>query len=68
MGVAAWLFKRTLTEAKQEVDQLVKAEMRKEIAVSIKNRVENLERILGQEQVIGAVAVDHVLPGGKYSV
>lgn len=65
VGVAAWFFRRTLTEAKQEVDQLVKAEMRKEIAVSIKNRVENLEQILGQEQIIGSIAVDYVLPGAN---
>jgi hypothetical protein len=61
VGVAAWLFKRTLSEAKQEVDQLVKAEVRRTIAESIKNRVEYLEQILEREQVPSFVTVDYVL-------
>lgn len=61
VGVSAWLFKRTLSEAKQEVSQLVKAEVKREIAKSIKSRVDLLEQVLQQEEVPGLVAVDYVL-------
>jgi hypothetical protein len=61
VGVAAWLFKRTLSEAKQEVDQLVKAEVKREIARSIKSRVDFLEQVLQREEVPSLVSVDYVL-------
>jgi len=61
VGVAAWLFNKTLKEARQEVDQLVKAEVRREIAKSIKSRVDLLEQVLQQEEVPGLVTVDYVL-------
>ncbi|MGA7933662.1 MAG: hypothetical protein WCA35_08960, partial [Kovacikia sp.] len=61
VGVAAWLFKRTLAEAKQEVDQLVRAEVKREIARSIKSRVDFLEQVLQREEVPSLVAVDYVL-------
>lgn len=61
VGVAAWLFKRTLSEAKQEVDQLVKAEVKREIARSIKSRMDFLEQVLQREEVPSLVSVDYVL-------
>ena len=61
VGIAAWLFKRTLSEAKQEVDQLVKAEVKREIARSIKSRVDFLEQVLQREEVPSLVSVDYVL-------
>jgi sensor domain CHASE-containing protein len=60
VGVAAWLFNKTLKEARQEVDQLVKTEVRREIAKSIKSRIDLLEQVLQQEEVPGLVAVDYV--------
>ena len=61
VAVAAWLFNKTLKEARQEVDQLVKTEVRREIAKSIKSRVDLLEQVLKQEEVPGLVSVDYVL-------
>jgi hypothetical protein len=61
VGIAAWLFGKTVKEARQEVEQLVKAEVRREIAQSIKNRVDLLEQVLRQEEVPGLVLVDYVL-------
>lgn len=61
VGVAAWLFKRTLNEAKQEVEQLVKAQVRREIAQSIRSRVDFLEQVLQREEVPSLVTVDYVL-------
>jgi hypothetical protein len=61
VGIAAWLFKRTLNEAKQEVDQLVKAEVKREIARNIKSRIDSLEQVLQREEVPGLVTVDYVL-------
>jgi hypothetical protein len=61
VGVAVWLFKRTLNEAKQEVDQLVKVEVRREIARSIKSRVDFLEQVLHQAEVPSLVTLDYVL-------
>jgi hypothetical protein len=61
VAIAAWLFKRTLTEAKQEVDQLVKAEVKRQIAVSVKDQVDYLEQALQREKVLSLVTVDYVL-------
>lgn len=61
VGFAAWFFKRTLSEAKQEVQQLVREAVKLEIAASIKQRVETLEQILEREEVPGLVSVDYVL-------
>jgi sensor domain CHASE-containing protein len=61
VGVAVWLFKRTLNEAKQEVDQLVKVEVRREIARSIKSRVDFLEQVLQREEVPSLITLDYVL-------
>lgn len=61
VAIAAWFFKRTLSEAKQEVDQLVKAEVKRQVATSVKNRVDYLEQVLQREEVLGLVTVDYVL-------
>ena len=61
VAFAAWFFKRTLSEAKQEVQQLVREAVKLEIAASIKQRVETLEQILEREEVPGLVSVDYVL-------
>ena len=61
VGFAAWFFKRTLSEAKQEVQQLVREAVKLEIAASIKQRVETLEQILEREEVPGLVSIDYVL-------
>ena len=61
VGFAAWFFKRTLSEAKQEVQQLVRDAVKLEIAASIKQRVEVLEQILEREEVPGLVSIDYVL-------
>jgi hypothetical protein len=61
VGIAAWVFKRTMAEAKQEVDQLVKAEIRRAIAERVERRIDYLERILEREEVPGLVSVDYVL-------
>jgi hypothetical protein len=61
VAIAAWFFKRTLNEAKQEVDQLVKAEVKRQVATSVKNRVDYLEQVLQREEVLGLVTVDYVL-------
>jgi len=61
VAFAAWFFKRTLSEAKQEVQQLVREAVKLEIAASIKQRVETLEQILEREEMPGLVSVDYVL-------
>jgi hypothetical protein len=61
VGFAAWFFKRTLSEAKQEVDQLVKAEVKRQIAATVSERVNYLEQILQREEVPSLVSVDYVL-------
>jgi hypothetical protein len=61
IGFAAWFFKRTLSEAKQEVEQLVRAEVKREIARNVKQRIELLEQILEREEVPSLVNVDYVL-------
>jgi len=61
VAFAAWQFKRTLSEAKQEVDQMVKAEVKREIARNIKSRVDFLEQVLQREELPALVAVDYVL-------
>jgi hypothetical protein len=61
VGVGAWFFKRTLDEAKQEVDRLVKAEIRRAIAERVERRIDDLERVLEREEVPGLVSVDYVL-------
>jgi hypothetical protein len=61
VGFAAWFFKRTLSEAKQEVQQMVREAVKLEIAASIKQRIETLEQILEREEVPGLVSVDYVL-------
>jgi hypothetical protein len=65
VGIAAWLFNKTVKEARQEVEHMVKAEVRREIAKSIKSRVDLLERVLHQEEVPGLVSVDYVLQNTK---
>jgi hypothetical protein len=61
VSVAFWFFKRTLSEAKQEVEQLVKAEVKREIARNVKQRIDFLEQILEREEIPSLVAVDYVL-------
>ncbi|PSB11574.1 hypothetical protein C7B76_23125 [filamentous cyanobacterium CCP2] len=61
IGFATWFFKRTLSEAKQEVEQLVRAEVKREIARNVKQRIELLEQILEREEVPSLVTIDYVL-------
>jgi hypothetical protein len=61
IGFAAWFFKRTLSEAKQEVEQLVRAEVKREIANRVEERIYLLEQILKREEVPSLVTVDYVL-------
>ncbi|WAL59837.1 hypothetical protein [Thermocoleostomius sinensis] len=61
IGFAAWFFKRTLSEAKQEVEQLVRAEVKREIARNVRQRIEFLEQVLEREEVPSLVSVDYVL-------
>jgi hypothetical protein len=61
VAVAAWLFSKTLKEARQEVDQMVKTEVRRAIAERIQSRIDLLEQVLRQEEVPGLVMVDYVL-------
>lgn len=61
VGFAAWFFKRTLSEARQEVQQLVREAVKYEIAESIKKRIDTLEQILAREEVPGLISVDYVL-------
>lgn len=60
-GLGYFFFKKTLSEARQEVDQLVKAEVKREIARSIKSRIDLLEQVLQQEELPGLVSVDYVV-------
>ena len=43
------------------MNQLVKAEVQRQIAENIKSRIDLLERVLQQEEVPGLVSVDYVL-------
>ena len=61
VGFAAYFFKRTLSEAKQEVRQLVREAVQVEIAESIKKRVDMLEQVLQREEVPSLVSVDYVM-------
>lgn len=64
VGVALWMFKSTLNEAKQEVDRLVKAEIKRAIAQRVERRIDYLEQVLEREEVPGLVSVDYVLQNG----
>lgn len=61
VGFAAYFFKRTLSEAKQEVRQLVREAVQIEIATSIQKRIAVLEQVLQREEVPGLVSVDYVM-------
>jgi hypothetical protein len=61
VGFAAYFFKRTLSEAKQEVRQMVREAVQIEIAATIKRRVDILEQVLEREEVPGLVSVDYVM-------
>jgi len=68
VGFAAYFFKRTLSEAKQEVRQLVREAVRIEIAESIKKRVDVLEQVLQREEVPALVTVDYVMQNASASL
>jgi hypothetical protein len=61
VGFAAYFFKRTLSEAKQEVHQLVREAVQLEIAASIQKRVSVLEQVLEREEIPSLVSVDYLL-------
>jgi hypothetical protein len=61
IGFAAYFFRRTLSEAKQEVRQLVREAVQIEISETIKRRIDILEQILQREEIPGLVSVDYVM-------
>jgi hypothetical protein len=52
----------TRREIKQSLDGLVRAEVKKQLANTVKAQVEDLERIILREAVVGQTQVDYLLP------
>ncbi|MBD2428481.1 hypothetical protein [Phormidium sp. FACHB-1136] len=52
----------TRREIKQSLDGLVRAEVKKQLANTVKAQVEDLERIILREALVGQTQVDYLLP------
>lgn len=60
-AISVWVFWSSLKEAKKEVADIVQRRVREEIETTVAGRVEYLERVISQEQVLGRVKVDYVM-------
>jgi hypothetical protein len=59
--VTSWQNKKTLKEAKADIEKSVKRQVNNYIATTIEKRVESLERTLEKEEVIGSTIVKYVV-------
>jgi len=53
---------RTRQEIKQSLDEMVRAEVNKQIASTVQAQVEDLDRIVRREALVGQTQVDYLLP------
>ncbi len=61
-GIAFFLYGKTLKEAKETIETQVRQEVEQTISRTLKRRVDNLERVLTREDIVGLVEVDYLLP------
>jgi hypothetical protein len=61
-GIAFYLYGKTLQEAKQTIEAQVRQEVERAISKTLKRRVDNLERVLTREDIVGLVEVDYLMP------
>ena len=61
-GIAFYLYGKTLQEAKQTIEEQVRQEVERTISKTLKRRVDNLERVLTREDIVGLVEVDYLMP------
>ena len=57
-----YLYGKTLQEAKQTIEAQVRQEVERTISKTLKRRVDNLERVLTREDIVGLVEVDYLMP------
>ena len=62
-AIALWFFSNTLREAKLQIASAVEQRVRQEIDRTIAGRIEYLERVIAQEQVLGHIELDYVMLG-----
>ncbi|MGQ4648926.1 hypothetical protein [Lyngbya aestuarii] len=63
--IGAFFYGKTISEVKQTVGMVATREVERIVSVTIKDRVDYLQRVLEQEEVIGWVSVDYLLPTGQ---
>ena len=61
-AIAFYLYGKTLKEAKQNIEDQVRQEVERTISKTLKRRLDNLERILSREDIVGLVEVDYLMP------
>jgi hypothetical protein len=62
-AIALWFFSNTLREAKLQIASAVEQRVHQEIDRTIAGRIEYLERVIAQEQVLGHIELDYVMLG-----
>ncbi len=60
VGIGFWLFRNTLNDARQELKQLVRGVITREIETTVGKRVSYLEQILDRERVLEEVTVHYI--------
>jgi hypothetical protein len=60
VGIGFWLFKNTLKDARQELKQLVRGVITREIETTVGKRVAYLEQILDRERVLEEIIVHYI--------
>jgi hypothetical protein len=70
VGIGFWLFKNTLNDARQEIKQLVRGVIAREIETTVGKRVDYLEQILDRERVLEEITVHYISlqPLGNISI
>jgi hypothetical protein len=65
-GIAVYIFGQSLKEIRQSVKELVNREVDRLVTETVKaevrGQVDHLKRILDREKIVGAIALDYVLP------
>ena len=61
-AIAFFLYGKTLKEAKETIETQVRQEVEQAISKTLKRRLDNLERVISREDIVGLVAVDYLLP------
>ncbi len=61
-AIAIFLYGKTLKEAKETIETQVRQEVERTISRTLKRRLDNLERVISREDIVGLVEVDYLLP------